>query len=549
MIEPTAKQKLLISITGDIANTIVYGGARGGGKTFGVSGMKSVLEVVEKYTEYEIRKDRIDVTGFRDAVDSITGIKTYFKYCLDYPDYIICIVRKTESQLLSNTKVETDRTYPHFGGKWHSNISGMKCAGYVFPSGAKVLFRPVNKKEHLEFFRGPSFAKLIIEELTQFDEDWVDEMETSVRGNFANGKIIPQKIYTTNPGGRGHSWVRRKFIKTCPPVTDGDPIYYPEYDLTYQPTTAGKVYVTKAKNRYMFLPSLVFDNPYLSEFDKDYVRNLIDKPDHIKRMYLFGDWDVFVGQFFDMWDEKIHVGNQMKFFGAINNSDLEKKMREFNWSDYRLYLSNDYGYSKTSAWACGAYAEHRYTGNIVKFDEIVENNMTINEQASYTVDYFMKTYNISPNDWELVIGDPNSYFKRHDKGMNFYTFADVYQEHGLYMDKGINDREAGAMCVADSLKPDKNGNVRLTFLDNCVQNIESFPNLPCDDKDPNKVSKNVFDHPYDETRYLLMVLIYGVDEKPKFEKKMGLKDRMLRKLKGLIGTYQGKPKTNSWRAA
>lgn len=89
-------------------------------------------------------------------------------------------------------------------------------------------------------------------------------------------------LLTGNPGGVGHQWVKRLFI---------DRKFYPGED----------------PNDYAFVPAFVQDNDALMEADPSYVSRLENLPEHLKRMYLYGDWNVFAGLAFSELQQRIHV--------------------------------------------------------------------------------------------------------------------------------------------------------------------------------------------------------------------------------------------------
>lgn len=537
-VELTAKQNILMEAKAD---TIVFGGARGGGKTFGVSACKMVLDVCEWVSEADAKKRDLDVSDYRNtAGDPNHKELYYFKYTIDYPEFRGCIVRKSLKMLVSNTVPECKKVYPLLGGKY---LAGDR--KWVFPTGAEVELRPAAKPEDIDFFQGQNYQRLVIEELTQMEADDVDKIEASCRSTIP--EIPAMKIYTTNPGNRGHKWVKEKFIDVCPALNDGEPVYLEEYDITYQPLKPNKVHTTKTGEKFLFIPSLLFDNPYLAENDKNYVRNMLSKSNHIlRRMWLFGDWSVFTGQFFTMWDENIHTQDEMEFFGAKNVRELAGKRKTFDWGDYRLYMSNDYGFAEKSAWACGMYAVHNETDEMVKFTEIVMSGLTIKEQARMTKEVLSDEYNLSIERFELIVADPNSYWQRKDKGEEFWTFALAYEEEGIILTKGLNDREQGAMAVIQALNIDKDTKrPRLTFLDNCNESIDSIPALPTDSRNPNDVDTTCFDHPYDELRYLLMVLIGDAPDTGGDETR---RSWMIKKMQERRNNTAGSSE-NNWKAA
>lgn len=72
----------------------------------------------------------------------------------------------------------------------------------------------------------------------------------------------------SNPGDIGHGWVKKRFVDAVP--------------------GAGLLSVE-------YIPAKVTDNPYIGQ---DYIRQLQEKPEALRRAYLEGDWNAFEGQVF-----------------------------------------------------------------------------------------------------------------------------------------------------------------------------------------------------------------------------------------------------------
>ncbi len=532
-IEFEPKQRLAIAAK-DV-DTLILGGARGGGKSFALAAKMS-SEIQEIYSERQVKAKDINIEGFR--VIRREGVNYYFKYLIDYPDYRGVIVRRTEPALMSQTHTECRKVYPLLGGVWSNKK-------WTFPGGAEIWYRPCEREKDLEWFQGQNFHRLGIEELTQFDQGQVEEMEACCRSSHE--VLIPMKVYTTNPGKRGHRWVKKKYIDNCKPVADGDEIEVPEFGIKYQPLKPGKKYKHPETGEvYWFIPSLVFDNKYLAERDKKYIRNLMGKNHILRQMWLYGNWDVFAGQFFSMWDEAIHIRSEMDFFDANNYDELVRKRRDFDWSDWSLYLSNDYGFAETSAWACGMYAVNLETRDIVKVFEIVESGLTIKQQCWRTKELLWDRFRLKPDDFELHVADPKSYWQRQDKGEDFWDFARAYQEEGINLTKGLNDREQGAMACLEALRVREDGTAMLTFLDCCKEATDSIPNLPADPNNLNDVDTTAFDHPYDEMRYFLMVLRSDLAEP---EEKRGERPGMENWRERMKKVGQGGNEVRNWKVA
>ncbi len=499
------------------ADTTIVGGARGGGKTW-VCICKMALDVCELYPEVKMLREKKDRGEYRVFEDG--DVKYFYKMLIDYSFYQGCCVRRTEPELSANTLTEQRKIYPQFGGRW---IKAERL--WEFPSGARIFNRPCHRDEDLNYFQGQNFQRVYIGELTHFTLDYVEEIESSCRSPYPD--LIPKRLlYDCNPGKIGHRWVKEKFIDTCPPVRDGAKVYFGEYDLWYQSMKPGDVYKTKEGETFYFVPSTVFDNKYLSEYDKKYVRNLLSKNRILREMWLFGRWDIFSGQYFDMWDESKHVLDEKVFYGARDGVELIEKKRHFDWSDYRLYRSFDYGFK--APWVAGLYAVHNITGDIVKFGEIYEKGLTSSQQARECKLYCATEFSLGNDDFEMNFADPKSFWKRHDTGDEFVRPKDYYDQEGIFLIEGNNDRIQGAMMVAECLRPRKDGIPRIRFLNNCINTIDSIPNLPVDKNKPEDVDTKADDHCFDELKYFLTHILIEDIEAPK-KKEEGWRDKVRRK--------------------
>ncbi len=127
-------------------------------------------------------------------------------------------------------------------------------------------------------YQGQEFDIIALDEATQLTEYQFSTLKACLRGT--NGH--PKRMYLTcNPGGVGHSWVKRLFI-----------------DRRYGPGEDGE--------DYAFIQAKAYDNTVLMETDSEYIKQLQSLPESLRRAWLDGEWDVFEGQFFpEITDEHL----------------------------------------------------------------------------------------------------------------------------------------------------------------------------------------------------------------------------------------------------
>ena len=161
---PSAKQKLFLS---DHHKFVAFGGARGGGKSWGVR-VKALL--------LALRRKGID----------------------------IAIIRRSYPELLANHIRPMLEMLPI--GTYKYNDSRKEI---TFPNGSHIYFRYCSNDNDLLNFQGAEYDVLFIDEATQLTEFQFKSLCACVRGVTDH----PKRVYLTcNPGGVGHGWVRRLFI-------------------------------------------------------------------------------------------------------------------------------------------------------------------------------------------------------------------------------------------------------------------------------------------------------------------------------------------------
>ena len=265
---------------------VLYGGAAGGGKSFGL---------------------------LADAL-------RYF----GNGNFNGLILRRTNDEL-RELVWKSQELYPQAypGAKWAE-----KKSQWTFPSGAKLWMTYLERPEDVLRYQGLSFSYIAFDELTQHPTPfaWM-YMRSRLRTTDPDLPIFMRA--TTNPGGPGHSWVKQMFIDPSPAnkafdatdIETGEVLLYPEtHDKAGQPLFQRR-----------FIPATLKDNPYL--FDKgEYEANLLSLPEMQRRQLLEGDWAIADGAAFPEFKVHQHV---------VEPFDIPPEWRRFR--------ACDYGYSSYSA--------------------------------------------------------------------------------------------------------------------------------------------------------------------------------------------------------
>ena len=170
------------------------------------------------------------------------------------PNYSALILRKTY-QDLSQPNAIMDRANKwlstHDELHWNSNTKT-----WSFPSGATLSFGYLNHNNDLDQYQGSELQFVGFDELTQFPENQYTYLHSRLR-KLEDSDVPIRMRAGTNPGGRGHDWVKDRFIKDDAPNP--------------------------------FIASSYLDNVYL---DREQYGHQLDKLDELTKLQLkFGDWD------------------------------------------------------------------------------------------------------------------------------------------------------------------------------------------------------------------------------------------------------------------
>jgi hypothetical protein len=195
----------------------------------------------------------------------------------------------------------------------------------------------------------------------------------------------------------------------------------------------------------------------------------------------------------------------------------------FSKGSHSLYRFYDYG---TKAPFVCLFAAVDDDKNMVIFDEIVETGLAASRQAEFVNSYTWEKYKLKPQDFTDEIADPAYWTKHSEKEGLPYSPAMFYADAEIYLTKGNNDRKAKAKVVYDALDvPDSYEDVpRIRFTDNCEYCIETIPNLPSAELDPEDVDTKSEDHAFDALAYGATIVLESFIDKP--DSKKGWRERL-----------------------
>lgn len=149
----------------------VYGGARGGGKTFACLG-----EFILHSQEYGPKAKGLFLRRTRESLkDAIREAKSLFR--------LIAVWKSTKNE-------------------------------FHFHNGAVLVFNYLDHDDDAEQYQGHQYTRLYVEELTQFPSpDPILRMFATLRSAYG---VPCQFRASCNPGGPGHNWVKARYVDNGP---------------------------------------------------------------------------------------------------------------------------------------------------------------------------------------------------------------------------------------------------------------------------------------------------------------------------------------------
>lgn len=372
-------------------------------------------------------------------------------YALKYPKSKQIIFRRTFPDLEKSLIRVSLEFYPR-------EVASYNTSKHIwnFKNGSIIDFGYIDSEKDVYQYQSAEYDVIRFDELTHFTEYMYTYMISRCRGANSYPKRVKS---STNPGGVGHSWVKERFIDI------GEPNKIHEFTLEN-----GK------KTTVIFIPSFVQDNMFLLDNDPEYVDRLELLPEKERKALLYGDWDIFDGQFFTEFNRNIHVCTPF---------EIPK--------DWKIYRTRDYGLDM-----CACYwIAMDWQMNIYIYKELYESNLIVSEAAKKIND--MTTEKITIDYAPIDLWNRNR-----DTGK---STADIFAENGQFLTKADNNRVQGWLAVHEWLKvfTDEQGQQtsKLHIFSNCKNLIRTLPAVQYDEKKPNDVAiePHELTHAPDALRY------------------------------------------------
>jgi phage terminase large subunit len=366
-------------------------------------------------------------------------------------------------------------------------------------NGSTTRFGYCRNENDVYQYQGAEFLFIGIDELTHFTlKQW--QFLTSrnrcpvhvySHGRNAGKKIVPCMAGATNPGNVGHAWVKALWVDHQPPAG------FDRHELY----DAGD---------YQFIRARIEDNPIYAN-DAEYRRTLEALPEHLRRAFLDGDWNVFAGQYFDIFDIGRHTARP-------------EELRLEAW--WPRWISIDWGFQHPSAvyWHCAvpgtAAQAFRPEGFSSSDASATANRKDLTpEGVSYSNASRIVTYRefvqngLSPRVLAQAIAErsgrertsevflsPDAFAHRTSEASIAEQLGDVLVANGLPRPAPADDDRIGGWQLMYQMLESN----AWVITDTCAKLIECIPQLVRDDRRQEDIRKVDGDDPADAARYGLV---------------------------------------------
>lgn len=441
---PQPKQHALMSCP---VEDVLFGGARGGGKTDGLGG-----------------------DWLRHAQHYGTAARGFF-FRMTYPE-------------LEEVEQRFQDFFPAMGGTWQAAKRT-----WTFANGARLRMRYLASIKDATQYQGFSNTWVGGDELGNYpDSKAVDLLRATLRSAAGVPCVFRG---SANPGGVGHNWLRARYVDPAPPLTPFDAVE----------TVAGETITVKR----CYIPSTLEDNALLMRNDPTYWQRVMAAAggnEALLKAWRYGDWDVIAGGLLDdVWDARVHVIEPFDIPAAWTIR------RAFDWGSSKPFSVGWWAHAD-GAWPAGSQQYVYRKGTRFRIMELYGWNGKPNEGLRLTnTDIARRIREVeagSPYAGRIQAGPADSQI--YDV-VNGRSIAQEMATQGISFhpaQKGPGSRRQGWSMLRQLLNASRHWPMEepgLFVFNTCRQFIRTVPILPRDPKDADDADTDAEDHVGDECRY------------------------------------------------
>lgn len=417
------------------------------------------------------------INGYRDFLygGAAKGGKSHslrweaHRNCLQYSGIRGLLIRSSYPELERTHLTRLPNDLPPDVGTYNQRTHA-----FNYFNGSVFEFGYGERKSDFDQYLSAEYDFIMIDELTTIPF----EFSYLLRSRLAASRkdFIPFWACATNPGSKAHNEVKKYFITKSGLDEEQFPLYKPE--------------------EVCFTPATVYDNQILLERDPAVLTRLQQLSKKDQQKFLYGNWDIFEGQFFDEFSSDIHV---IKKENYLNYSDI---------FSMNVLGGMDYGRDTFVYWLA-----KDHNGNIIVFDEFWDVG-TVRSKKIENQKLFMKQRGLEKF---RIKADTNMWIRDAFDVEYSGMAAEDYINSGINLEivsKASLDNRGYRVNANDSIRSalhweDRNGIIiqpKLKIYERCHKLIETLPILITDEKDIEDIADKQYDHPYDAFKYGFMSL-------------------------------------------
>ena len=319
----------------------------------------------------------------------------------------------------------------------------------TFRNGSRIIAGHFQNEKDIDAYLGLEYDVIGIEEATTLTARKYQDITTCCRTSKPNWR--PRIYSTTNPGGVGHGWYRKRFIEP---------------------------WQRHAETETRFVAARVTDNRWNNP---EYMRVLEGLTGWQRRAWLDGDWDIAAGQFFTTLRREVHV---------VSDFD-ETRAREW-------FCALDYGFTHYTVVLLGCTDGD---GNLFVVDEHAE-RLWLPQRHAPAIAAMLARHLVNAEcgmrsaecrKRPLAMSDLKRFvagadvFSRQSDGS---TVASQYAKLGITLKPASMDRVNGWAEILHRFGDPANGvKPRLFIHERCARLVETLPALQHDPNRPEDVLK------------------------------------------------------------
>ena len=418
---------------------------------------------------------RIGFGGSRGGSKSHGARAIALLFGLKHAGVPILIFRRTFDELWANHIQPLFKQYS-FMRDWYNT----QHKELTLPNGSRIRFGYAEHPGDIDQFQGQEFALIIPDEATKLTEEEHNKLEMCNRCTIPG--VTPKMVDTMNPGGPGHMFIKRRYLDR-------------------------KFHEREKPENYVFIQAYGWDNiewvrgelereglteqDYYFRFTEEqrfqyfirnsaYGRTLDAMPGKLRVGHLMGRWDVFAGQYFDIWEPQ-------KMTRRVEQMGLK------DW--FPRWISVDWGFEHNSA----AHWHAAGNGKTWTYREFMTNHTAPRDLALEIVNRCKSGANGTEKREAIdaIYLSPDAFAKRTSEDTVAHQMSKVFREHGLpEVSPADNDRIGGWQLMYQML-----ADGTWVIGDNCHALIENLPALTRDEEKVEDCEKTLNDDAPDSVRY------------------------------------------------